>query len=63
MLNFAKPKLKVGDVLLKVNNYNVKENGLIEKMWMYNYITLDNLLFDMTLGDKIHFEFLGTVSK
>ncbi len=63
VLNFAKPKLKVGDVLLKVNNYNVKENGLIEKMWMYNYITLDNLLFDMTLGDKIHFEFLRKNTK
>ena len=56
IIHHAKPKLKIGDVLLKLGKYKVRPNGLLDKLWMNNYMEIEDYLYSVPLGQKIPYE-------
>ena len=56
IVNKSVPKLKIGDVLLKLGKHKVQPNGLLDKLWMNNYMEIEDYLYTIPFGGKIPFE-------
>lgn len=56
LIEYSKPKIKKGDILLELNNFKVNYQNTIEKKWMFENQTLQDFLYENKLNSKIHFK-------
>lgn len=56
LIEQSKPKLKKGDILLKLGNYKVNYQNTIEKKWMFENQSLQDFLYEYKIGSKIPFQ-------
>lgn len=56
LIEFSKPKIKKGDILLKLGNYKVNYRGTIEKKWMFENESLEDFLYEHKMNSNISFQ-------
>jgi S1-C subfamily serine protease len=52
----AQPTLKIGDILLELDGFEVMEQGYLRKEWMNDYVSIQDYLFQVPLKSKIQFK-------
>jgi len=52
----AKPPIRVGDILLELDGYEVMEKGILQKKWMNNFISIQEYLYQIPYNSKINFK-------
>ena len=63
MIEYSKPKIKKGDILLKLGNYKVNYQNTIEKKWMFENQSLQDFLYENKINSKLSFQILRNKKK
>jgi S1-C subfamily serine protease len=63
LIEYSKPKIKKGDILLKLGNYKVNYQNTIEKKWMFENQSLQDFLYENKINSKLSFQILRNKKK